>query len=90
MPDSFEGKLCTNDPVKIRQDGKPADCPPKKGSIHISYTSVIPVPFLPKGNYTVLVEMWATDGERISEFEGTHFVDGYVGTPPNPGECVLQ
>jgi hypothetical protein len=37
----------------------------------MNYTIVIPYTGMKKGHYTVLAEMYATDGARTTGFEGT-------------------
>jgi predicted NAD/FAD-binding protein len=59
------------------QDGKSV-CPPKKGPVEMTYTSIIVHPFYKKGNYAAHVQMWATDGSRITDFEGTVWVNGGI------------
>ncbi len=45
----------------------------------MSYSVVIPYWSLKKGNYTVGVEMYATEGARITSFAGTTWVNGEAG-----------
>ena len=49
------------------------------------YTTFLPADFMDKGNYTVRVEMWATDGARMTDLEGTVWVEGRRGE----GTCVV-
>jgi hypothetical protein len=71
----FEADLCSNDKLDIRQNGA-SMCPPKRGAVEMSYSAVIPYWWLKKGNYTVHTEMYATNGARMTDFEGTVWVNG--------------
>lgn len=73
-----ESDFCSQPKIEITQNGKNV-CPPKQGPIDMSYSAVIPYWWLKKGNYTVQVEMYATDGERMTRFEGTTWVNGEAG-----------
>lgn len=76
---SVEIKLCTNSKLEITQNGSTTSCPPEKGPVEMSYRVIIPYTWLKKGNYTVRAEMYATSGARITDFEGTVWVDGKDG-----------
>ena len=45
----------------------------------MSYRVLIPYWVLKKGDYTVHAGMYATCGLRLTEFEGTVFVNGEAG-----------
>lgn len=42
----------------------------------MSYDVIIAYPFMKKGNYTVHVQMFATNGTRITDFEGSVWING--------------
>ena len=73
-----ETDLCSQPKIDILQNGTSL-CPPKKGSVDMSYSVVIPYWWLKKGDYTVHVEMYASDGARMTAFEGTVWVNGEGG-----------
>ena len=73
-----ESDLCSQLKVDIMQHSK-CVCPPKQGLVDISYSIVIPYWWLKKGNYTLHVEMYATDGGRMTDFEGTTWRNGEAG-----------
>lgn len=52
----------------------------KSGPIEMSYSAVIPYWWLEKGDYTVHPEMYTAHGTRMTEFEGTVWVDGEAGS----------
>jgi len=71
-----EGELCSQrSKLEITQNGTSV-CPPKKGPVEMSYDVIIAYPYYKKGNYTVRVQMNATDGTRMTDFEGTVWVNG--------------
>lgn len=71
---SYESDICSSK-LKITQDGKTV-CPPQKGPVEMSYDVIIAYPFMKKGNYTVHVQMFATNGTRITDFEGSVWING--------------
>jgi len=74
-----ESPLCFQQgKIEITQNGTRV-CPPRKGSVLMEYSVGIPYWVLKKGNYTVGVEMHATNGSRMTAFEGTVFVNGRLG-----------
>ena len=73
---SAEGNFCFSN-ITFTQDGKSV-CPPEKGPVEMTYFIVVVHPFYKKGNYTVHVQMWTTDGSRITDFEGTVWVNGGI------------
>ena len=75
---SVESEICSQPKIEIRQNGTLV-CPPKKGKVQMAYSVTIPYWVLKKSNYTVHVEMYATDDSRMTDFEGTVFVDGEAG-----------
>lgn len=72
---SIEDDLCVNKKLKIKQHGRPI-CPPSKGPVEMSYYVMIPLLWMKKGFYTVRTEIYATGGERVTDFEGTVWLDG--------------
>jgi len=74
---SVTDKLC-NHRLEITQN-EAHKCPPEKGPVEMSYSVMIPYPWLKKGYYTVRTEMFTTKGEKMTDFEGTVWVDGEVG-----------
>ena len=42
----------------------------------MSYDVIIAYPWMKKGNYTVRAQMFATDSSRMTDFEGTVWVEG--------------
>lgn len=58
------------------QYGKRARDGLEQGSVRMWYTNYIPYPWMEKGNYKVRNGMWNGDGRRMTEFEGTVWVEG--------------
>jgi len=71
--------------LEIQQNGTNM-CPPEKGPVDMSFSLRFPAPWVKRGYYTVRTEMFATDGRRMTDFEGTVWVDGYEGDGP---ECIV-
>lgn len=67
--------------LQIQQNGREM-CPPEKGPVNMSFSLRFPTPWVKRGSYTVRTEMYATDGRRMTDFEGTVWVDGYEGDEP--------
>lgn len=42
----------------------------------MTYDVIIAYPYMKKGDYTVRVQMDATDGARMTDFEGTVWIGG--------------
>lgn len=51
-------------------------CPPKEGQLEMTYDVVITYPYMKKENYRVRVQTDATDGARMTDFEGTVWIYG--------------
>ena len=80
--------MCDQPLIKITPDSSKVPFL-TRGPIEMSYSAVIPYWWMKKGNYTVHVEMNATDGARMTGFEGTVWVNGEVGGDPGwPQESV--
>ena len=76
----IESCLCKQYPdnIEINQNGT-SICPPKKGPVQMTYSVKIPYWYMKKGNYSVRAELYATDGSRMTDFEGTVFINGETG-----------
>jgi len=72
----YTSDLCSSK-LDITQNGT-MSCPPRKGPVEMTYDIIIAYWWLKKGNYTVRVRMNATDGTRMTDFEGTVWVNGEV------------
>lgn len=73
---SVETKLCADNLIRVLQNGTDAPCPPEKGLVEVLYVTSMPAAYIDKGYWTVRVEAWATDGTRITDMEGTVWVEG--------------
>jgi len=71
---SYESEICFSK-LQIKQNGTSV-CPPKKGQAEMTYDVIIAYPYMKKGDYTVRVQMDATDGARMTDFEGTVWIGG--------------
>lgn len=80
---SAESELCDSK-LEITQNGTSV-CPPKKGPVEMSYDIIIPYPWMKKGNYAVHAQMYATNGARMTDFEGTVWVNGEAGDGDGEG-----
>ena len=72
---SAEGDLCSQDKLEITQNGTSVCCL-KSGSVEMSYSVAIPYWWMEKGNYSVRTEMYTADGSRMTDFEGTVWING--------------
>lgn len=72
---SVDSDLCAQRKIEITQNGSRV-CSLKSGPIEMSYSVVIPYTWLAKGNYTVHAEMNTADGARMTDFEGTVWING--------------
>lgn len=72
----METKLCADNLIRVLQNGTDAPCPPEKGLVEVLYVTSMPAAYIDKGYWTVRVEAWATDGTRITDMEGTVWVEG--------------
>lgn len=76
----IEDRLCSNGKLEIKQNGtSTGSCPPEEGAVEMVYSAMIPYIWLKMGNYTVRTEMYATDGGKMTDFEGTAWVAGELG-----------
>ena len=73
-----EGMLCPNNQLTIRQGGNDlaAGVPPTDGAVEMTYEAILPYTWLDRGYYTVRAEMYTSDSLRMTDFEGTVWVDG--------------
>lgn len=69
---SNERPLCNEGPgdMVIIQDGRLV-CPPHEGAVAMSYSKYGLYDWFRRAFYTIRVEMWATDGTRVTDFNGT-------------------
>ena len=72
---SFESDLCSQGKLEITQNGTSVGLL-KSGSVEMSYRVVIPYWVMEKGNYSVRTEMYTDGGARMTDFEGTVWVNG--------------
>ena len=59
--------------------------PPKKGQVTIAFKDYFVPWIMRKAYYTVRIEMRTTEGKRMTDFEGTIWVDGTC--PPKCTWC---
>lgn len=69
----YTSDLCSSK-LEMTQNGKRV-CPPREGPVEMTYDVITAYWWLKKGNYTVRVQLKATDGTRMTDFEGTVWVN---------------
>lgn len=73
---SIESAFCSRDQnIEITQNGTSL-CPPKQGPVEMTYSINIPFSWLKKGEYSVRTQIFTTDGTRMTDFEGSVWVNG--------------
>lgn len=73
----IEDKLCSNGKLEIKQKiTATGNCAPEEGAVEMVYSAMIPYIWLKKGDYTVRTEMYSSNGGRMTDFEGTIWVEG--------------
>lgn len=73
----FESDVCGQSEFEITQNGTKVRSL-TSGPVEISYNTVVCCCWLKKGNYTVHAQMYATNGSRMTGFEGTVWVNGEI------------
>jgi hypothetical protein len=62
----------------VRQN-KEVSCPPKKGSVEMSWSMLIPTVWMETQWYRLRAEMYTTNGTTMTDFEGTVWQRGEMG-----------
>ena len=73
----FESDLCGQSEFEIAQNVTKVRSL-TSGPVEISYNTVVCCRWMKKGNYTVHAQMYATNGSKMTGFEGTVWVNGEV------------
>lgn len=73
----FESELCGRSEFEILQNGAKVRSL-TSGPVEMSYSTVVCYWWLKKGNYTVHAQIYATNGSRMTGFEGILWVNGEV------------
>lgn len=63
--------------LEINQDGKPV-CPLQRGPVEMTYKAGIAYAWSKSGNHTVQVQMFASNDTRMTDFEGTVWINGGI------------
>ncbi|KAF2424834.1 hypothetical protein EJ08DRAFT_681807 [Tothia fuscella] len=65
-------------PLEVRQNGT-ISCPPKEGRVEISWTKWLTRYWMKTGYYRTRVEMYTTNGTKMTDFEATLWLKGDNG-----------